>query len=72
MPDIFTIGYEGADPERFLAALKGAGVEVLADVRAVAMSRKRGFAKTALREGLESEGLGYRHFMALGTPKPGR
>ena len=27
---IFTIGYEGADPERFLTALKAAGVEVLA------------------------------------------
>ncbi len=72
MPDIFTIGYEGADPDRFLAALKGAGVAVLADVRAVALSRKRGFSKNALRENLEREGLGYRHYIALGTPKPGR
>ncbi len=72
MPDLFTIGYEGADPERFLAALKGAGVEVLADVRAVALSRKRGFSKGALRESLEREGLDYRHYIALGTPKPGR
>lgn len=72
MPDLFTIGYEGADPERFLAALAGAGVEVLADVRAVALSRKRGFSKGALRESLEGAGLGYRHYIALGTPKPGR
>ncbi len=72
MPDIFTIGYEGADPDRFLAALKGAWVAVLADVRAVALSRKRGFSKGALRESLEREGLGYRHFRDLGTPKPGR
>ncbi len=72
MPDLFTIGYEGADPDRFVAALKGAGVEVLADVRAVALSRKRGFSKNALKDNLEREGVGYRHFIALGTPKPGR
>jgi uncharacterized protein (DUF488 family) len=69
---LFTIGYEGADPDRFLAALKGAGVELLADVRAVALSRKRGFSKSALREALEHDGIGYRHFIELGTPKAGR
>ena len=69
---IFTIGYEGADQDRFLTALKDAGVAVVADVRAVALSRKRGFSKGALREALETHGLGYRHFIALGTPKPGR
>ena len=72
MPDLFTIGYEGADPERFLTALKGAGVAVLADVRAVAFSRKRGFSKSLLRDSLEREGLDYRHYVALGTPKAGR
>lgn len=69
---VFTIGYEGADPERFRTALLGAGVALLADVRAVALSRKRGFSKTALREGLESSGIGYLHLVALGTPKEGR
>ncbi len=72
MPEIFTIGYEGADPDRFLTALKGAGVGLVADVRAVASSRKRGFSKNILRESLEANGLGYRHYIALGTPKPGR
>ena len=72
MPDIFTIGYEGADPDRFVAALKGAGVEAVADVRAVALSRKRGFSKSALRDALAGQGIGYRHFIALGTPKEGR
>ena len=69
---LFTIGYEGADSDRFIAALKDAGVAMVADVRAVALSRKRGFSKSALRETLERQGLGYRHFIALGTPKPGR
>jgi len=69
---VFTIGYEGADVDRFLATLKDAGVATLADVRAVALSRKRGFSKSALRDVLEGRGIGYRHFRELGTPKEGR
>lgn len=73
MPNtLFTIGYEGLDPERLAAALKDAGVHLLADVRAVANSRKRGFSKNALRAGLEESGLGYAHWRELGTPKAGR
>lgn len=71
-PKIFTIGYEGADVDRFLTTLKDAGVMMLADVRAVALSHKRGFSKSALRDALESKGIGYRHFIKLGTPKEGR
>lgn len=66
------IGYEGADADRFLAALQGAGVAAVADVRAVALSRKRGFSKNQLRNALVETGLDYRHFIDLGTPKPGR
>jgi uncharacterized protein (DUF488 family) len=71
-PVLYTIGYEGADPDRFLTTLKDSGVETLADVRAVALSRKRGYSKTALRTSLENAGIGYRHFIQLGTPKSGR
>ncbi|KLK90789.1 hypothetical protein AA309_23605 [Microvirga vignae] len=71
-PQVFTIGYEGADVDRFLATLKDAGVETLADVRAVALSRKRGFSKSSLRDALASQGIGYEHFIKLGTPKEGR
>lgn len=69
---LFTIGYEGLDQERLISALKGAGVVLLADVRAVANSRKRGFSKGALRAGLEEAGLAYAHARALGTPRAGR
>ena len=69
---LFTIGYEGLSPERLHAALKAADVAVLADVRAVANSRKRGFSKGALKAGLVGAGLGYEHFRSLGTPKSGR
>ena len=71
-PQVFTIGYEGADVDRFLTTLKDAGVATLADVRAVALSRKRGFSKSALRDGLAQQGIGYEHFIKLGTPKEGR
>ena len=69
---VFTIGYEGLDPERLTAALADAGVALLADVRAVANSRKRGFSKGALRAGIEQAGLAYEHLRVLGTPKAGR
>ncbi|MCE4223801.1 DUF488 domain-containing protein [Methylobacterium sp. C25] len=69
---LFTIGYEGLDPERLTGALKDAGVARLVDVRAVANSRKRGFSKGALKTSLEEAGLGYDHLRGLGTPKAGR
>jgi uncharacterized protein (DUF488 family) len=71
-PQVFTIGYEGADVDRFLTTLKDANVATLADVRAVALSRKRGFSKSALRDALASQDVGYRHFIKLGTPREGR
>jgi uncharacterized protein (DUF488 family) len=69
---LFTIGYEGASPDRFTEALRDAGVAVVADLRAVALSRKRGFSKNALKAGLLESGVDYRHFVDLGTPKAGR
>ena len=69
---IFTIGYEGATVDEFLAALTRAGVEQVADVRAIAASRRPGFAKSSLAANLASVGIGYHHLRALGTPKPGR
>ncbi|MEE7491360.1 DUF488 domain-containing protein [Methylobacterium oryzae CBMB20] len=69
---LFTIGYEGLDSERLVGVLRSAGVAVLADVRAVANSRKRGFSKGALGTSLREAGLGYAHLRSLGTPKSGR
>ena len=72
MPSVWTIGYEQAAMPDFLAALKGAGVEVVADIRAIAASRRPGFSKTALAASLAEAGIEYRHFRALGTPADGR
>src|SRR5690606_1075350 len=72
MSVVYTIGYEGTDINRFVATLKAAAVKRVADVRAVALSRKKGFSKKSLSARLEAEGIEYLHFIDLGDPKPGR
>jgi uncharacterized protein (DUF488 family) len=69
---IFTIGYEGTTVGEFIAALHKAGVKRLIDVRALPLSRRPGFSKTALRGALEEAGIEYLHLKALGTPADGR
>lgn len=70
--NFFTIGYEASDISDFIRTLKAAGVETLADVRDVTVSRKKGFSKNILRERLAENGIAYTHFRSLGDPKPGR
>ncbi|MFC7475290.1 DUF488 family protein [Dankookia sp. GCM10030260] len=69
---LFTIGYEGATPDRLIETLRAAGVTTLVDVRELPNSRRPGFAKRALSEALARAGIGYRHVRALGTPPEGR
>lgn len=69
---IFTIGYEGSTQTEVVAALKAAGVELLADVRAVPLSRRPGFSKNVLANGLREAGIDYVGLKALGTPPEGR
>jgi uncharacterized protein (DUF488 family) len=72
MTPVATIGYEGATVRSFLAALQGADVELLVDVRAVASSRRPGFSKTRLAENVRGVGIDYLHLRGLGTPSEGR
>jgi uncharacterized protein (DUF488 family) len=69
---IFTIGYEGTTVGEFIAALLQAGVKRVIDVRALPLSRRPGFSKTALKGALEEAGIEYLHLKALGTPADGR
>ncbi len=69
---IFTIGYEKATQPELIAALQSAGVERLIDVRAVPLSRRPGFSKNVLKNGLAEVGIDYVHLKALGTPPEGR
>ena len=69
---IFTIGYEKSTQPELIAALQAAGVTRLIDVRAVPLSRRPGFSKNILRNGLAEAGIDYVHLKALGTPPDGR
>ena len=69
---IFTIGYEGTTVPEFVGALQRAGVERVIDVRALPLSRRPGFSKSALRAALGEAGIEYLHLKALGTPAEGR
>ena len=70
--DVSTVGYQGATVHSFLQALRQVGVELLVDVRAVASSRRPGFAKSALAANLQGAGIDYLHLRDLGTPAAGR
>lgn len=65
---VATIGYEGRSLDDFLAALKRAAVERVVDVRALPLSRKKGFSKNALARALEGVGIGYVHLREAGNP----
>lgn len=69
---VFTIGYEQTTVLELISALQAAGVERVIDVRALPLSRRPGFSKTALGGALQEAAITYEHFKALGTPKEGR
>ncbi|MGH6980531.1 MAG: DUF488 family protein, partial [Stellaceae bacterium] len=66
---LFTIGYEGRALDDVLGKLKGNRIELVVDVRALPLSRKRGFSKKTFAAALKDVGIAYEHRVALGTPK---
>lgn len=72
MSIVESVGYEGRTINEFTAELSQRNVDTLVDVRLNAVSRRRGFSKTALRNALEAAGIGYVHLRALGNPKDNR
>ena len=69
MKRLYTIGYEGALLEDFLATLNEADIDIVVDVRELPMSRRKGFSKTALTKALTQCDIHYRHEKLLGSPK---
>lgn len=68
-----SVGYERhKDNREFAQALADAGVERLVDVRELPISRRRGYAKSALMAAMAEAGVEYVHVRALGNPKPFR
>jgi uncharacterized protein (DUF488 family) len=69
---VVSVGYEGRELDEFVLDLLARDVTVLADVRLNAVSRRRGFSKTALRTALEARGIHYVHLRGLGNPVENR
>lgn len=67
--ELMTIGYESLSPDEFFHILRRCKVSVLVDVRELPISRRVGFAKSALAAGLEAHGITYVHMPALGCPR---
>jgi uncharacterized protein (DUF488 family) len=67
---VYTVGYEGMTIDSFVALLRSQRIAHLVDIRAVAISRKKGFSKSALAARLEAAGIRYSHVRDLGCPKP--
>jgi uncharacterized protein (DUF488 family) len=66
-----SIGYEGyKDNQDFARVLAEAGVRRLVDVRELPISRKRGFAKSALTAACSDVEIDYLHIREFGNPKP--
>jgi uncharacterized protein (DUF488 family) len=68
--NIFTIGYERADLDDFIAILREAQIHLVLDIRENPVSRRRGYSKQALNQALAGAGVAYRHEKSLGTPRP--
>ena len=65
-----SIGYElHKDHLAFARRVQAAGVERLIDVRELPISRRRGYAKSALAQAMANVGVEYIHIRALGNPK---
>lgn len=70
--DLFTIGYEGTEIDKFLDRLVEEKIETLVDVRQLPLSRKKGFSKNKLKEAAALRQIDYVHIRSLGDPKEGR
>lgn len=66
---VYTIGYEGYTLENFIKKFKDSNIQQLIDVREIALSRKNGFSKSALKDELNKHGIRYEHLQNLGSPK---
>ena len=58
-PEILTVGHSNHEEQDFLELLRGAGVELIADVRANPRSRYPQFNRSALAGTMKASGIGY-------------
>jgi uncharacterized protein (DUF488 family) len=65
---LFTIGYEGRELAELVAELGAYRIDRVIDVRALPLSRRRGFSKTPLGAALREHAIEYVHLRAAGNP----
>jgi uncharacterized protein (DUF488 family) len=65
---VFTVGYEGRSVDDFVSLLRARRIDRVIDVRALPLSRRRGFSKTKLSEALAGAGIEYVHLRIAGNP----
>jgi len=72
--EILTVGHSNHEEQDFLELVRGAGVELIADVRANPRSRYPQFNRSALAGTMKAAGIGYAPLGADlgGPPRPGR
>jgi len=68
MTDLFSVGYEGQDPETFVWLLGKFDVRQVLDVRNNAVSRNRHFNRPKLEAFLKAAHIDYLHLPELGAP----
>ena len=66
--EVFTLGYEGLDQAAFVEFVKKNKIKLVADLRKTPLSRKPGFSKKRLAEGLAAKKIDYVHLPGLGVP----
>ena len=69
LPELYTIGYEGASQQALLQTLFAYEIQTLLDIRELPLSRKPGLSKTALGLASAQYGMEYVHLRELGTPR---
>lgn len=66
---LYTLGYQLRHVDEFIAELRGAGINILIDVREVAWSHRREYTKNRLQETLSQVEISYFHAKFVGNPK---
>jgi uncharacterized protein (DUF488 family) len=59
LPEILTVGHSNHEEQEFLELIRGAGIELVADVRANPRSRYPQFNRSALAGTMKAAGIGY-------------
>jgi uncharacterized protein (DUF488 family) len=65
---LFTIGYEGKTLDQLVGELRRHRISRVIDVRALPLSRRKGFSKTPLGNALGAAGIEYLHVREAGNP----